>query len=74
MLIEIDPLPRAQGRPPFDDRERERGRGQRRAYVGRHVVRPLGGMTKDGIAVRNEPAQEPFQIRPDLRVGVFLDQ
>ncbi len=74
MLVEIDPLPRAQGRPPFDDRERERGRGQRRAYVGRHVVGPLGGMTKDGIAVRNEPAQEPLQIRPDLRVGVLLDQ
>ena len=31
-------------------------------------------MTKDRIAVRNEPAQEPFQIRPDLRVGVLLDQ
>ncbi len=74
MLVEIDPLPRAQGRPPVDDRERERGRGQRRAYVGRHVVRPLGGMTKDGIAVRNEPAQEPFQIRLDLRVRVLLDQ
>jgi len=74
MLVEIDPLPRAQGRPPFDDRERERGRGQRRAYVGRHIVGPFRGMTKDGVAVRNEPAQEPLQIRLDLRVGVLLDQ
>ncbi len=74
MLVEIDPLPRAQGRPPCHDRQRERGRGQRRTYVGRHVVRPFRGMAKDGIAVRNEPAKEPFQIRLDLRVGVLLDQ
>ncbi len=74
MLVEIDPLPRAQGRPRFDDRDRERGRGQCRAHVGWHVVGPLGDMTKDGIAVRNEPAKEPFQIRLDLRVGVLLDQ
>ena len=50
------------------------GLGQRGLDVSRHVVRALGAMDEQGIAIRYQPLEKGDQVAPDVRIGVFLDQ
>ena len=42
--------------------------------VRRHVVRALGAMDEQGIAIRYQPLEKGDKVAPDVLIGVFLDQ
>lgn len=45
-------------------------RGERSPHVRRHVVGAFVAMTKQRIAIRHEPREEPIQVAAHVRVGV----
>ena len=72
VLVQIDTLPGSQGRTPVDDRDRNRGMGQRGPDVGRHVIGSFGSVAKERISGRNEATQEGFEIAHHDWIAVFL--
>ena len=45
------------------------GLGQRGLDVSRHVVRALGAMDEQGIAIRYQPLEKGDQVAPDVRIA-----
>ena len=62
MLPKKDTLPRAEAKPAIDERDHFRRARQRHLNVARHVIRPLVGMRKVGIILRNETINEALEI------------
>src|SRR5690606_3265650 len=73
MLPQVDPLPGAEREPPVEYRDRERGGGEDRLDVGRHVVRPLRRMREVAVALRHEAVEPLLEVMARARIGVFLN-
>jgi hypothetical protein len=73
MLEHINPLPGAQRQPALVQRNADRGLGQRRTDMRRHVVGPLGGVAEARPAGR-QPMKEIAQVLLHIGIGIFLDQ
>src|SRR5688572_16401238 len=73
VLPEVDALPRAKGELLAEDRNRQRGRGERGLDVRRHVVGALRVVLVEGIAFRDEALQPALEVALRRRVGVLLD-
>src|SRR6476646_5112231 len=73
VLPEMDPLPGAEREPAMAERDRELGRREGGAHVGRHVVGAFVAMAKERVAVGNEAREEAVEIGANVRVGVLLD-
>ena len=71
MLPEEHALPCAEAEPPVDEGDDFHRAGQRHLNVARHVIRPLVGMRKVGIILRDEAIDEALQISASRWIGVF---
>lgn len=74
MLDQIHPLPRTEKRPAVAHWNHDRGLGQCRADVSRHIVRAFSRVAVQGWIVRHDTREKPFEIVANIGVGVFLDQ
>lgn len=74
MFEDVDALPGTQHRRTVDDRDGKVSLGQRRAYVGRHIVRPFEDVFVNRVAFGHQPGQEAFEIALYGRVVIFLYQ
>jgi hypothetical protein len=70
---DIEALPGAQHHAAVLERDRQLGLGQRRADMGRHVVRSLVGMAIERVALRHQPAEIGDQVALHIRIGIFLN-
>ena len=71
MLPEEHALPCAEAETPVDEGDHFRSARQRHLNVARHVIRPLVGMRKVGIILRDEAIDEALQISASRWIGVF---
>ena len=74
MLEQKDPLPGPECQPPIGDRDRQLGLGQHAFDVRRHVVRTFVIVTVKRHILGDDPPQKRFEVMPDVRRGVLLDQ
>src|ERR1019366_45151 len=74
MLEEINPLPSAKHQPPRCHGNRELRLRERGSDMRRHVVQAFGAMDIALAIFRRDLLEKPFQIRPDIRAGVLLNQ
>src|SRR5579872_1258559 len=40
----------------------------------RHIIRPFDRVNERRVAIPHQPAKKIFEVYPDVRVGIFLDQ
>lgn len=74
MFPEVNPLPGAQGKVARDDGDAEVDGGQRGAHVGWHVILTFACVVEQRVAIGDQTREKTFQVTPDFRVGIFLDQ
>lgn len=74
MFPKIGSLPRAHGKAPVTNGNRQFGSRQCRTNMRRHVIGTLCAVHPGGIAVRRNPRHEAFQVLADLWVRVLRDQ
>src|SRR6202158_3349849 len=73
VLPEVDPLPAAQAEGAVEERNRQRGGGERRLDVSGHVVRSFLGVGIERIALRYQPVEPALEVAPCRGIGVLLD-
>src|SRR5437763_9260734 len=71
---EIDSLPCAKREAAVLEGNGQCYGRQRRPYMRSHIIRTFGGVNKERIAIRHKPGHERFEIAPNIRVSIFLDQ
>lgn len=74
MFPKINSLPCAERQFAIGNGDAEIHRRQCCADMSWHIVVTFARVTKEGIAVGNEPGEKPFEITANFRVGIFLDQ
>lgn len=74
MLPNINPLPCPQGKFATVDGDAQVHRRQSGANMSGHIIITLGSVFEDIIAVRNQAFEEAFEVSPDFRVGILLNQ
>ena len=67
VLEHVDSLPCPQRGPAGAHGDRQLGRRERRADVGRHVVRALGRVAIQARVLRHDPPEEIVQIAKNVR-------
>src|ERR1022692_2029129 len=73
MLEQVHALPGTERHPAVLDGDGKLGEGERRAYVGRHVVRPLQRVTVEPAVLGHQAVEEGVQVVYHVRVGVLLN-
>src|ERR1051326_2174969 len=74
MFPQVNPLPGPQRQPATHDGNGEINSGERAPHMGGHIVLALGGMDEKRVAVGHKAGKEFFQVAPNVRVGVFLNE
>ena len=78
MLAQIEPLPGPQQKLAILHRYPDRGLGQRRLDMRRHVIRPFRRVPEPVhrrmIRIRHQPRKELIEIPLHIRIGIFLDR
>ena len=70
VLPEEDPLPGAEGEAAVQDGDSERGRGQRRTDVRRHVVGPFFGVGVERVTLGSQTGEPVFEIAARFGISV----
>lgn len=74
MFPQVNSLPGPQRQPATHDGNGEINSGEHAPDMGGHIVLALGGMDEKRVAVGHKAGKEFFQVTPNVRVGVFLNE
>lgn len=73
MFAQINSLPGAELQPALLDRDAEAAAEEGRLNVRRHVVGPFQSVLV-GKVLGGDGGEDPFEVVPDIAVGVFVDR